>query len=442
MRTGLIGSATALLTAARIATAAPPAHAPEPPAPLAIMIDALPAAPAPPETLPQPAHPPKPADPAIVPAVPMPSPMADCACAPIEGRRGPREQIWLTGGPILWWIKDASLPTLAVSGNTQLGGDKVDFGTFNGMTLDGGVWLNDCHTLGIAAGGFFLEQRSVLGSLGANANGSPEVLRPVTDALTLIPISVLVSAPTALAGEISVATSSRMAGADVGFRRNWLQSDDWTVDTIAGFRYLDLDEDLNITQSSRALANGRLFIGGDTVNPVVGGLVLADSFQTRNQFYAGQVGARAEYRFGPVFVNAAAKVALGPNHEVIEINGQTRETGGAGRILSGGLLAVGGTGTGGNIGRQVTNRFAIMPELGAQIGAQVTSHVRLLLGYQWLYINDVVRPASQIDTAINQRLVPASLSFGSRAGQNAPVITARHDDFFAQGITFGIDIRY
>ena len=48
-----------------------------------------------------------------------------------------------------------------------------------------------------------------------------------------------------------------------------------------------------------------------------------DRFDTINNFYGGQLGARAEYRMGAFFVAARGTVALGNMHESVEINGAT-----------------------------------------------------------------------------------------------------------------------
>src|SRR5262249_14650018 len=162
-----------------------------------------------------------------------------------------------------------------------------------------------------------------------------------------------------------------------------------TVDVGFGFRYLDLDEDLTIDQATQAL-RGNLALGGTPVP----GVFLEDRFNTRNQFYGGQITTRGEYRFGVVFLGVVSKLAVGPNHETVDISGFSR---GGGVTLPGGLLAVGGPTTGGNIGRDSTNRFVVMPEVGAHLGCQLTSHVRVSAGYHFLYVNDVVRPGSQID---------------------------------------------
>src|SRR5580765_6491223 len=121
-----------------------------------------------------------------------------------------------------------------------------------------------------------------------------------------------------------------------------------------------------------------------------------DHFGTRNQAYAGQIGLKGEWSNGLVFVSAVGKVAMGVNHETVDINGNFADPlpvlygqFGAG---PGGLFA-----TQSNSGRQNHNRFIVIPEIGVQAGINVTSRIRVFAGYDAVYLSDVVRPGNQLD---------------------------------------------
>ena len=115
---------------------------------------------------------------------------------------------------------------------------------------------------------------------------------------------------------------------------------------------------------------------------------VADRFTTRNQLYLGQIGGQVEWGRGPVYVSLQGKVGLGPNHERSRILGSTTVVTPAQAVTtnSGGLLAVPGTAAlpGGNFGRHTTNWFVIVPEVGIDIGVDVTRHLRLSAGYPLL----------------------------------------------------------
>src|SRR5262249_52828055 len=139
------------------------------------------------------------------------------------------------------------------------------------------------------------------------------------------PIGVVITTPTGpVVGSIDISTKSQFGGAEVNLDRNLCHGDCWNVDFLFGFRFLDLEENLNVVSQSTAVNRSLLFGGvGLPVGSTVG---VADRFFTRNQFYGGQLGARAEWWRGPFFVSALGKVALGPNHESVTIAGVTTAT--------------------------------------------------------------------------------------------------------------------
>jgi hypothetical protein len=203
------------------------------------------------------------------------------------------------------------------------------------------------------------------------------------------------------------------------------------VDFLAGFRYLELDEGLtiqeNLTLLPTAPANAGTTFG------------LADEFTTHNRFYGGQIGARGEYWKGKAFVNLYGKVALGETQETISINGLTIITppGGTPTAHAGGLLALPT-----NSGHFTRDEFAVVPEIGINVGYQVTDHLRAFVGYTFLYWSDVARPADQIDLAINGTQVPTNLGSGKLVGPARPAVNLNSTDFWAQGINFGLEFRY
>ncbi len=494
MRTGILGSVGALLAAAPLSLADPPPARPAaPPPPLSadLSADALalpgqlpppagaaaPAQPAPqPELIPPPASSAPPAQPAQPATQPQPvQQQAPCAQPPErpawhDCHVGPPEQLWLGGGYRAWWMKNQPVSAALVTtgpvagggipgspGTVVLsGGQPVDFGTFNGFDVYGGMWLDCRHTVGLELGGFYFGQQSVTDAFASDAAGNPFIARPIIEALTVAPVGVIVSSPGTVAGSVNVDWRSRFAGAEANVVKNLMHCENYTVDSFFGFRYLDLEEDLDITQVSRPLGGGTLSFGGAPLPPGAG-VALLDQFRTRNQFYGGSVGSRAELRFGPVFIDFTNSVAIGPVHEVIEIGGRTQALTPGGGILPGGLLAVGSgveTVVGpfnnptafvrqGNLGRYVADRIAYVPEVGLQVGAYVTQHVKVMVGYDFLYISDVSRPGFQVNPVINGRFVPTSPAFGSTSGPPAaPFYPGGHDDFYAHGVRFGVEVRY
>ncbi|MBX9627034.1 MAG: BBP7 family outer membrane beta-barrel protein, partial [Gemmataceae bacterium] len=399
------------------------------------------------------------------------------------GRRdchfGPWDTVWVTGGYKLLFIKDAPLPpNLAATGplgpgsRPLLGGGDVNYGDFNGLFLDGGLWLNDRHTVGIGMSGFLTEQKStVAGAVGSNPAGSPLIARPFFNPL-LVGLggqdAVLVSDPGRYAGSVAVETGARLAGAEVNGLLNLCNTERWTANLVGGFRYFDLDEYLAVYQATAGL-NGNTIPFFAPPNPPVGGVLITDRVRTRNQFWGGQVGLEAEYRFGPAFLGLGTKLGFGPVHQVTEVTGQTVTAGGAGG--PGGVLAVGDLPPGavvgypeavpvgarpasvggpvvGNIGRTTTNRFAILSDVHGLAGVQVSDRLRVGVGYEFLYLSTVARPGRQFDPVIDPRLIPVSGQYGGRIaapadGRGVPPRTPfDRDDFFAHGVRFQVEFRY
>jgi hypothetical protein len=73
----------------------------------------------------------------------------------------------------------------------------------------------------------------------------------------------------------------------------------------------------------------------------------------------------------------------------------------------------------------------------------VTPQVKLLLGYTFLYVSDVARPGDQVDRVVNRTTLPSSQAFNPFAGGPArPSFSFTGSDFWSQGVSFGIGLRF
>jgi hypothetical protein len=358
---------------------------------------------------------------------------------------GPDGHFWVSAEYLLWWIKDSRLPplitagtpasagVLGVPGTTTIFGDsEFRHEDFSGGRFNAGFWLDCEHLCGLEGGFFFLGSRSDNFCVaGSGAPGSPVIARPVFDVLANRENAELVAFPGQLAGTVCVTSNSRLWGANIDVIHNLCCGCCYRVDLIAGFRYLELDEGLTITENLTILP-GVPAIGGST-------FFVEDDFGAHNRFYGGEVGARGEYRWNKVFADVLGKVALGSTHEVVDINGTTVITppGGPASTFHGGLLAQPS-----NIGHFHRDQFAVVPEVGINVGYQVTNHFRAFVGYTFLYWSNVVRPEDQIDRAVNLSQLPSSAGPGTLVGPARPAPLFRDTDFWAQGISFGLEFRY
>ncbi|MEI8380327.1 MAG: BBP7 family outer membrane beta-barrel protein [Planctomycetota bacterium] len=123
---------------------------------------------------------------------------------------------------------------------------------------------------------------------------------------------------------------------------------------------------------------------------------------------------------------------------VVRINGSTVFTSSTGTSVTqnGGLLALPT-----NIGSYSRDQFSVVPEVGLNVGRQLTDNVRVYVGYTLIYWSSVVRPGDQIDPVINPTQLPTPTGPGTLVGPARPAFAFHDTDFWAQGINFGLEFR-
>ncbi|MBY0527076.1 MAG: BBP7 family outer membrane beta-barrel protein [Gemmataceae bacterium] len=376
----------------------------------------------------------------------QPNDCADC---------GPRiPHVWGGLEYLVWWIKDAPIAVpLATSGSpadtvpgalgqrgtTVLLGDScVGFGEFSGGRINLGGWLDPGGILGVEGTGFLLEQRSKTFTAPSGSDGNPLLAIPFTSpgngassVFVTFPDSFM--GPPAATGGVAARLTSRLWGAEGNALLGLYRTDCWSVDAIAGFRYLDLSEKLDLYALESA-NDGVANIAAST----------ADHFGCRNQFYGGQLGLRLGFHWDALFVNTTAKVALGSTHEALDVGGITNFTGSwvnGGAIpasMPGGIFA-----NLSNSGRETRNAFSVVPELEVKVGYAVRPWLRGFVTYNFLYWSRVARPGDQINGNVTGMAggVPLALwQFVPSAGQSTAIFNS--SDFWAQGISLGVEMSW
>jgi hypothetical protein len=113
------------------------------------------------------------------------------------------------------------------------------------LTLGG--WCDVSHTWGIEGDLFSLGQQSTGFSVyDHSGNGSLVINEPVIGA----PYSTQVSAPGVETGGVAVSSTSQFWGGGINGLYNLMRRDGWTVNLMGGFRYLQLNEQINIVANS------------------------------------------------------------------------------------------------------------------------------------------------------------------------------------------------
>ena len=250
----------------------------------------------------------------------------------------------------------------------------------------------------------------------AASGGVPILAIPFVDP-SGAPQRFLTAYPNAVFGAVDIHTSSRFYAADVDALIALGEDSGSHAYALIGWRHLQLGENLRLRDFENLLG-----VGGAVVDRVL----VEDHFVTRNQFHGVDLGLTGLWRQGPWTLEALAKITLGANRQTVDIGGTSR--GLCGVTSPSGIFAL--SSNSGTHGRSV---FAFAPEGNVNLGYQVTRNFRLLVGYSFLYLSNVVRPGPQIDTTINPNL----LSPATPGGPARPAFQFRDMDFWAQGISLG-----
>lgn len=274
-----------------------------------------------------------------------------------------------------------------------------------GLRATAGIWLTEDYRFGIDAT-FIYPGDTERVFTGGTPAGGPILAQPVfsTGFGTQLGIPVGITG----AGGLSARIRSAAIGGDANFRYGLMTSEMGRFDLLVGYRYFNLKDSVAVDSFSAVNAS-TLFRSGSH-----------DEFRTLNQFHGGQIGFGGTHRlFGRWTLTTKATVAAGVNISDVNISGQSFTAVGAG---NGGVL----TGPG-NIGIVRDEYFAVMPEGTAKIGYDLTDRFRVNAGYSFLYWTKVRRAADQIDPTL---------------GRNRPAFPNASADYWLQGWTVGVDLRY
>ncbi len=384
--------------------------------------------------------------------------LAPMPASPISGERagpanpagpGPWEMeqscaggpFWAEAEYLVYWLKPVCLtvPTLSVGSpsdpqpgvlgqpHTQLaqGSHKFEFDGASGIRPRVGAWLTDDQFLGVEAEGFVLEQVAN-GQPVATATGSPStylVFQNPDNTKGALPFTL----PGVVTGSSAAVGTTQMWGLEGNLTTRLAREyDGWTLHAagLFGCRYLQLDDRVVVTNRQALVAS-----------PAVAAVGQAD-FATRNQFVGGQIGSRVGVEHGPLDLSLTMKLAFGEVHLVSDVYGGPLVSGTSvlPPLVPGPLLALPS-----NVGRQESDRVAIVPEFNLRLRWRVNDHVGLVLGYDLLYWNRILCPGDQMDPLVNTTQLPFR---GPVAGPAQPAPRFVFTDAFAQGLEAGVEYRF
>lgn len=373
-------------------------------------------------------------------------------------------QTWVSAEVLLWWNRSTQVPPLVTTGPInsasngilgQPGTQTLLAGTFGdtyhvGGRIGVGHWFGDSQCRGVDARLFWVAPTTATftattqpGLLLARpfTNVNPTVVDPTlarTSNINFGSSSEVVAGLPLATGSVVATMKSTVWGAEANYRRFLAGNGCARLDGLIGYRYLDVREELTIMEQFARVP------GSDpTIGPAGNAGRLFDRFRTENHFHGGQVGLVGSIQRGRWSLDGRGTVALGTVFQSADITGGQQLLGfnGALQNVPGGLLAVPGA----NIGHFEQNRFAVVPEVGVNLGYQVTSHLKVFVGYNFLYLSSAVRPGGVIDQNIDAARVPNLLPPNSPGGPifpAQPMPQLHTSGYFIQGINFGLVYRW
>jgi hypothetical protein len=327
----------------------------------------------------------------------------------------------------------------------QGGNNSQAFPPFSGARLTAGYWLDDERRFALEGSAFSLQKQSAGYENRGDSDGNPVLGIPVYNSVPYtigtrtiypgedsLPFSLPDSTNRARAngvitGGISIQNTLQLWGSGFSGVWNLYRNDAWEISGVAGVRYLDLAENFSLTCD----------IEGEG-GPYAGQFgIVWDRFETRNQFLGGNFGLRARYKEGPLGVEMTGLVAPGVNRQTETISGGFTSANFSAPMDAGpeGVFSQPS-----NDGRYTYDKFCIVPELQFKISYALTSWLRASIGYDFMYMSNVIRPTDQIN-----RELPKGQTFNQAdptVSTTSPSVIYKATDFFAQGVSFGLEFSF
>jgi hypothetical protein len=376
-------------------------------------------------------------------------------------------RIWLRGEYLLWRVSNENLPTPLVT--TSTAPNSIDDGGFLGQAHtrillgDQSVGLGNLPGARIAMGigpefmppveiiGYFVNGGMTLfnGTSDGSAN-APVITRPiVVEQLPRVNGFAVEGGfsygfPGLTAGSLNVTSTFNLWGIEPTLWLPLCASDALFINAMVGYKYADLSEDLTFTGTLRS-ANQLIVIdfGGNPNGFGQGFTTLAfDQFRTRNQFNGGNLGLRAGLGFGRLGVMVDTKLALGDNHEKLDVAGSSTLFGPLSSVqsspsLPGGVLALRS-----NSGIFSRDEFTVIPEVGVNISFTVHENIRLVVGFNWMWWSSVVRPGDQLTNVIDSRQAPTHTFYNPSAATPVPGPSFNQTSLSIFGLNAGLVIGW
>ncbi len=379
----------------------------------------------------------------------------------------PNIRIWSDAEYLLWWSRKAPLPVpLVTTGSlddlvpaaldqpnthTLFGNGSLENKMQSGFRLAARYWLGNRNNYAIEGTGFYLPKLTNcnFSKSSDSTSGLPILGIPFFNAAKLpLPASsggwilidnagetaLLASNGTSNFGNIYIYSSSKLWDIELNGIFNFWSRKNSRLSALIGALYTDLSETLNLDYFTQQVG---------FPNGIFRSTSIADQFSTKNQFYGGQLGIRAEWSKKWFFVNFLGKIAIGNMNEKVQINGSFVDSNPIAYFHYGhGSSGIFAQPT--NIGSHVKNQLAFIPQITARIGVNLIKELRLSTGYDFFLMSSVVRPGNEIDRSINETQAGPGPSGTKPTLTGKPLPKKQMDStvYWAQGLNIGLEFRF
>jgi hypothetical protein len=349
--------------------------------------------------------------------------------------------LWGSAEVLLWWMKGSDLPPIV--GTSPIGTTRTDasvVGTAGYQTLYGddiagrdlqaggritlGTWLDGSHNAGI--GTRFFAMDGAVEHFDAVTNGGTIIGRPFFNVGLNDEDAVLVGFPGEVAGDIHVKFTNSLIGNDAFFRIMLERSRLRRLDVISGYQFLRMDDDLRIDSTSDIIDPGSLIFGAQ--------INIFDRFRATNEFHGTMIGLQGTMGRGNMSLTALGKLGIGNNHQQVIIEGRQEVSfpPGPATVTPGGLFAQPS-----NNGTHVRDRICVIPEMTLNLAYHVRSNVSVHVGYNFIWMSNVLVSGDQIDRRVNLSQIP-----GPVVGPNLPAFQFNSTEYWVQGINLGVNWNF
>lgn len=349
--------------------------------------------------------------------------------------------VWFEIEYLYWKIQDAPkiIPLVEESflndssSRIVLGDQRITSKWRSGARFTLGFWFDDVQCYGVEANYFFLGEATAKKKVFSDGLlGSPFLAFPFIDSESGADASLNIAFPGSYSGLANLRVSNQLNGAELNGISHFYCCNGWDIDLLGGFRYLNFSEHL------------RFHTNSPYINASLANIYFTnDKFILDSNFYGAQIGANFNYNCSDLLFNFRAKIAFGAIMQSSKVHGEFVLNDFTDFVTvqryESGFLAYPS-----NSGHRKKTRFSVIPEVNLNIGYQISDGFSLLVGYNFLYVTNVLRASKQLSNKINPTQ-SALLEFTPTpvlVGEGEPKGHLRSSSLWVQGLNVGFEFQF